>query len=416
MPKHSPARPVVGPLVRLVRFEPTPKGLLLAVLTVAAAWVALRLLPVVLVLVVALFLVGTLNPAVGWLEKKGLKRAWGIGLVFSVMFIATLVLMAFTIPSLMEQVNALVKEEPVLRGRIADLLARSGVTAPLADSLRNVRYESLAKSSASAALEYSTRVIEIVAYLLSAVFLALYVMIDRDRLRGGLFAVVPRSHHVRLSRVLLNLETIVGGYIRGQVLTSVLMAGFTLALLAACGVHNALALAVFAGVADVLPYIGVFLSVGPALAGALAQGPAIAVVVLGGMLAYEELESRFLVPRIYGRALRLPSSIVLVALIAGGTLMGITGALLALPAAAAVRMLIEELRVDLPGEEVDDSKLRARDELAEEEYERRAEGVPAQQAAAIAVEISEERRVEEGDVDAAAESALTSGEGDQDKG
>jgi putative heme transporter len=227
-------------------------------------------------------------------------------------------------------------------------------------------------------------------------------MIDRDRLRGGLFAIVPRTHHVRLSRILLNLEVIVGGYIRGQAITSALMSVFTFVLLTVCGVHNALAIAVFAGLADVLPYVGVFLSVGPALVASLARGPAIAAIVLVAMLAYEELESRFLVPRVYGRALRLPSSIVLVALLAGATLMGIVGALLALPAAAAVRMLIEELRLELPGEQVDDTELRARDERAEEEYERRAEGVPAVRAAAIAVAISEERREQEVAVEAAA--------------
>jgi putative heme transporter len=131
------------------------------------------------------------------------------------------------------------------------------------------------------------------------------------------------------------------------------------------------------------------------------------------MLAYEELESRFLVPRIYGRVLRLPSSVVLVALLAGGTLMGIVGALLALPAAAAVKMLIEELRVELPGEEVVDSGLRKRDEQAEKEYERRADGVPAKEAAAIAVEISEERRQEEGGDLAATDVPITAGESDR---
>jgi predicted PurR-regulated permease PerM len=376
----------------LTRFEPTPKGLLFTVLAVALAWVALRLLPVVLVLVVALFLVGTLSPAVEWLEKKGWKRAWGIAFVFTIMFVVTALLIALTIPALLAQVAALVKQEPELRAHLADMLARSRPMAPLADWLRNVRYDSLAKTSAGTALEYSSRIIEIIAYLVTAVFLALYVLIDRDRLRGGLFAVVPRSHHIRLSRVLLNLETIVGGYIRGQALTSALMAGFAFVLLSACRVHNALAIAVFAALADILPYIGVFLSVGPALGAALSRGPAVAIIVLVAMLAYEELESRFLVPKVYGNALRLPSSVVLFALLVGGTLMGMTGALLALPAAAAVRMLIEELRIDLPGEEIDDSKVRARDERSEEEYERRAEGIPAKQAAAIAVEIAEERR------------------------
>ena len=376
----------------LVRFEPTPKGLFITALAVALAWVSLQLLPVVLVLVVALFLVGTLSPAVQWLEKKKWKRLWGIALVFTILFVVTALLIALTVPALVAQVSSLAKQEPALRGHIADLLAGSRPLAPLAQWLRDLQYDALAKASAGTAFEYSSRVVEIVAYLVSAVFLALYMMIDRDRIRGGLFAVVPRSHHIRLSRVLLNLETIVGGYIRGQALTSAIMSVFVLVLLSVCRVHDALAIAVFAALADILPYIGVFLSVGPAVGAALSRGPGIAVLVLVAMLAYEELESRFLVPKVYGSALRLPSSIVLFALLVGGTLMGMTGALLALPAAAAVRMLIEELRIDLPGEEIDDTKQRARDARSEKEYERRAEGIPAQQAAAIAVEIAVERR------------------------
>ncbi len=120
-------------------------------------------------------------------------------------------------------------------------------------------------------------------------------------------------------------------------------------------------------------------------------------IVLLAMLAYEEFESRVLIPHIYGKALRLPSSVVFFSLMVGGTLMGILGALLALPVAATIMMLIEELRVDLPGEQefVADTALRARDDLEEEEYERRTEGVGARQAAAIAVEISEDRRYED---------------------
>jgi predicted PurR-regulated permease PerM len=231
----------------------------------------------------------------------------------------------------------------------------------------------------------------------SALFLGLYIMIDRDRLRGGLFALVPRSHHIRLSRIMMSLETIVGAYIRGQLITCLLMAIFTFVLLLACGVKNALAIAAFAGLADVLPYIGPLFSVGPAVVAAMSRGPVVAIAVLLLMLAYEEFESRVLVPRIYGRALRLPSSVVLFALLAGGTLMGILGALLALPVAATVRMLIEELRVELPGEQeqIEDTRLREADDRGEEEYERRTEGVGVEQAAAIATEISRDRREEE---------------------
>jgi predicted PurR-regulated permease PerM len=196
---------------------------------------------------------------------------------------------------------------------------------------------------------------------------------------------------------MLNLETIVGGYIRGQVITSVFMALFVFILLKSCDVSNALAISVFAGVADVLPYIGALLSVGAAVVAALPRGSDITIVVLVLMMAYETFESRFLIPRIYGRALRLPSSVILFSLLAGSVLLGVAGALLALPVAAAVLMLVEELRVELPGqqEQAEDVEIRERDDRGEEEYERRAEGMPAEQAAAIAVEITNDRHNEE---------------------
>jgi predicted PurR-regulated permease PerM len=231
----------------------------------------------------------------------------------------------------------------------------------------------------------------ILAYLLSSVFLALYVMFDRDRLRAGLFSLVPSRHHIRLSRALLGLETIVGGYVRGQIFTSALMMGFTLILLTVIGGKNALAVAVFAGVADVLPYIGVLLSVTPVVLAVSSKGFAISIVALVLMLVYEEFESRFLIPRIYGKALRLPSSIVLLALLVGGTLMGLVGALLALPAAAAIRMLLTEFRVDLPGVVQDQSERRARDAVAEREYEERARGLPPEAASEIAVRIARDQ-------------------------
>jgi putative heme transporter len=196
---------------------------------------------------------------------------------------------------------------------------------------------------------------------------------------------------------MLNLETIVGGYVRGQLITSAFMAIFVFILLTACGASNALAIAVFAGIADVLPYIGALLSVGAAVAAVISLSPAIIIIVLVLMLSYEEFESRVIIPRIYGHALRLPSSVILLSLLMGGVLMGIVGALLALPVAAALLMLIEELRVELPGqqEQAEDMEIKERDDRGEEEYAHRAEGMPAEQAAAIAVEITTDRLKEE---------------------
>jgi predicted PurR-regulated permease PerM len=388
VPAPRGAEPTIRhePSHRTIRFEIAPKTIALVLAAMASVWLFLRLVPVLLVLVVALFLVGTLNPVVEWLEAHQVKRRTGIAVVYVLVFATVVVVGAITLPQLVTQATNIMEHAPALRDKAVTFLARSRLTFPLAMSLHNFR--GFAINDGAAALEFSYRAVSLVGYGLTAVFLSLYLMLDRDRVRGALFAAVARSHHIRLSRILIKLETIVGGYIRGQVVTSALMTLFTFVLLTIAGVEGAIALAVFAGVADVLPYIGVFLSVGPAVFATMSHGLAWTLIVLGAMLVYEELESRLLVPRIYGRALRLPSSMVILALLAGGTIGGILGAVLALPVAAAIRMLVKEMSPEMPGEVEAGEGLREYDEKAQTEYELRSDGMDARHAAAVAVEIT----------------------------
>lgn len=389
----APPQPM-EPGPRTVRFEIPSSTLVRLLLVGASLWLVIRLWPVILVFVVALLIMETLNPAVQWLEARRVRRLLGIFFVFSAVFLVAVLILTLSVPSVLAQAAVLFEREPVLRASLADYLSHYHLSAPFAVWLRNLKYGAPGNIVGAAAFAYSLRIFEIAAYGLSAIFLALYMMIDRDRLRGGLYALVPRTHHIRLTRVMLNVETIIGAYIRGQLVTCLLIGAFTFVLLTVFGVENAMALAVFAGIADVLPYIGAILSVVPVFIAALGQGTTTGLIVLVAMLAYEEFESRVLIPQIYGKALRLPSSVVFFALMVGGTLMGLLGALLALPIAATIMMLIEELRLNLPGEQelVADTELRARDDLEELEYERRTEGIAAQQAAAIAVELSVDRR------------------------
>lgn len=384
---------------RALRIEIAPWTMFSVILIIGGLWFFIRLLPVILLLVGALMIAGTLSPAVDRLERRGIRRDVGIAIVFSLMFVATGLLFVLTVPELLNQVKSVISIEPEMRERLAEWLARSPLTDSLAEALRNVHYDALFKSSAGSVLTFFTLVVESIAYGVGAIFLALYMMLDRDRLRGALFAVVPRTHHIRLSRILVNLNTIVGGYIRGQAITCALMAMFMFILLTACGIPNALVIAVFGGLADVLPYIGIFITMAPAVAAALPFGTVITLVVFLLMLAYEEFESRVLVPVVYGRAMRLPSSMVLLSLIAGATLFGIIGALLALPIAATILMLIDTLRVELPGEteQTADTENRAKDHSSEQEYTRRTDGMPAEQASAIAFKISGQRKKDEED-------------------
>jgi hypothetical protein len=114
------------------------------------------------------------------------------------------------------------------------------------------------------------------------------------------------------------------------------------------------------------------------------------------MVGYQEFESRVLVPKVYGRALRLPSAVIIVALLVGGKLGGMIGALLALPLAAALRMLIEELRLELPGDDTDDSALKQRDAQAEQAYAKQSAGASPEEAGTVAIRIADQIREADG--------------------
>jgi len=381
--------------VRTVRIDLSVRSALLVVGTAAVVWLFLQLWQILLVVIVAMMLVGMLNPLVERLHRRHVRRGFAIAIVFAVLFLFLAGLGALFVPRIVSQAIELIDHFPDSQAKLAGQLASSKLTAPLAGSVRAVRLADLSERAQAYGFAYAPAIAEIVAYAVTAFFLALYFIIDRDRMRGALFSLVPRPYHVRLSRVLVNLEVIVGGYMRGQAITSGLMALFTFVVLLIAGVPNALALALFAGVVDILPYVGALLACAPAFFAALGQGTTVAFVVLVVLGTYQEFESRVVVPRVYGRALRLPSAAVMIALLIGGKLLGILGALLALPIAAGIRMALEELRVALPGEGVDDAELRAKDERAEAEFEARAAGVPACEAAMIATEMAEERHAEE---------------------
>jgi predicted PurR-regulated permease PerM len=382
---------------RTLRIEIAPRTLLLIVLLVAGAWLFIHLSNVVLVLVVALVLVGTFDPLVGWLERRGWARGRALALIFfGVAVIATAVILV-SIPPLLVQLQHIVEDAPAERRKLINFLNEYRWAAPFVRAIRAVPLDDLVVSAGNKLLGYSTQLLAIVGYAITTLFLAVYLLADPTRAKTLLYAMVPRSYHVRLARILIELKTIVGGYMRGQVITSLAITIFTFGLLTALRVDDALALAMFAGLTDVIPFIGGYVASAPAILSVAPQGTGFMLLVAALMFLYQEFESRILVPRVYGRTLRMSPAIVLLALLIGGTLLGILGALLALPIAAGLQMMVRELRVELPGEEHLDEKIRQRDERAEQAYEQLAAGEPVEKAAAIAGKLAQKLKETEKD-------------------
>ncbi len=380
-----------------LRIEIAPRTIGLIFGLVAVVWILGQLTAVLTVITVALILVGTFDPVVAWLERRGLRRGRALVMVFSVAALGLVAIVLLMFPPLVAQLLDLVANAPKMRDRALAALEPHTWAKPLAAGIKDLPVQDLGTRAGAMALGYSADLLEIIGYGISTLFLAIYLLADPVRSKGLIYAIVPRHHHVKLAKILIELKVIVGGYMRGQLITSLSIAGFVFVLLTLLGAKNALAIALFAGLTDIIPFVGGYVASTPVVIAVTPHGATTTLIVLGLMFLYQEFESRILVPRVYGRVLRLPPAMVLVALLIGGTLAGILGALLALPIAAGLQMVIRELRVDLPGEVGGDELARQRDAQATAVYEHLTEGIPAADAGAIADDLATMvKRTEEG--------------------
>ncbi|CAN5663496.1 AI-2E family transporter [soil metagenome] len=370
------------------RIEIAPKTIFLVLGVIAGVWALGQLRTVVTVLIIALVMVGTFDPVVGWLEKRGLGRGRALVLVFSLAGIAVLGVIVLMVPPLVQQMLSLIEEAPKQRANMVHTLQQYSWAKPFVKTLQDLPVDDLGKRAAGTMIGYSMNMLEMVGYGISTLFLSIYLLADPVRSKGLLYAIVPRHHHVKLAKVLLELKVIVGGYMRGQLITSMAIAVFVFILLTVLGADNALAIALFAGITDIIPFVGGYVASAPVIIATIPNGTTTALIVGGLMVLYQEFESRILVPRVYGRTLRLPPAIILIALLVGGTLAGIVGALLSLPIAAGLAMVMKELRFDLPGETVDHDRIRRLDEQAIRVYEELTENIPAAEAGVIADDLA----------------------------
>jgi predicted PurR-regulated permease PerM len=371
-----------------LRIEIAPRTIFLVLGVVAGIWLLGQIATVLSVVIIALVLVGTFDPLVAWLERHGLRRGRALVLVFVVAALALTSFVLLMVPPLIAQLLLLIEGAPDAREQLVRGLQGHRWAKPLIGAIKDLPIDHLTARAGGAMIGYSTTLFEIIGYGISALFLAIYLLADPARAKGLVYSVVSRHHHVKLAKILFELKVIVGGYMRGQLVTSISIAIFVFALLSVLGADNALPIALFAAFTDILPFVGGYVASTPVVIAALPHGTTVALVVAGVMMLYQEFESRMLVPRVYGRVLRLPPAVVLVALLIGGTLAGIRGALLALPIAAGLQMLIRELRVNLPGDMPATDETHRRDERANAVYEHLSEGITTADAGVIADDIA----------------------------
>jgi len=251
-------------------------------------------------------------------------------------------MVAIVAPAMLDEFRDLRSNLPVYAADFEEFMADFGFKTDrwdLPERAEEINWGDLI--SGSQAVDYGQRVAFGVFSALTVLVLTAYLLVDTKRLRTFLFRFVPGEREPDAEHFIRALSRVVGGYVRGQLITSTIIGLYTLVVLLVVDVPNAVAFGVLAAFADIIPLIGAFIAIVPAVVAAFQESPTQALIVLIALLVYQQFEDRFLVPRIYGQTLNLPAIVVLVAVLVGGEMLGVTGVLLALPAAAAGRVVLD---------------------------------------------------------------------------
>ncbi len=311
----------------------------LAVLSLLAL---VRLWPVLVLVITAFIFMAALLPYVEWLCRRRIPRVGAVLIVLFAILLAIGSMIAIVVPAVVDEFRDLQRNLPDDARQLEDFMSSLGFDTEdwdLPEQAADIQWGDLV--SGSAAVDYGQRVLLGVVSGFTVLVVTAYLLVDAPRLKRYLYRFVPPGREPDFEHFIHALGRVVGGYVRGQLITSAIIGVYTMIVLFAVGVPNAVAFGVLAAIADVIPLIGALIAVIPPALAAFQESPTKALVVLGALLLYQQFEDRILVPRIYGQTLNLPAIIVLLAVLIGGELLGVAGILLALPAAAAGRVVLD---------------------------------------------------------------------------
>jgi len=316
----------------------------LAVITAAAAVYTVR--GVLIQVLIALFVAISLDPAVRMLTRRGVRRGLAVLLIFVVALGLVAAFLVAVIPALVHQFQVLLHNFP---DYLAQLQDRSSRFRQLSDRFHvtsqiETFLASLPGRLGNGLLGLTGRLFGALVSTLTVVVLTIYFMLDLPRLRRGLPRLLPHVHRAQSSRIADIIIDKVGAYMIGGIVIALLAGTSAFIVFTVLGVPYAVPLAIVVAVCDLIPMIGATLG---AVVGVLVTLLATelwptSVIVAGFFLVYQQLENYLIVPRIQRSTVSLSAAAVLLAALIGGTALGLLGAVMAIPVAAALRVVLTE--------------------------------------------------------------------------
>ncbi len=305
------------------------------------------------------------HPMLVWLERRKIDRA--IGVIFTVVVIFGLVVLASgLLVTIVNQLTDLVQRLPTLtkdfltQPWFIELTKRIPALSSVSDQITKVSQNGAAglqqyiqpylnkilpylQANSGAFLGGVLSVAGIVGESFAVLIMSIYMMLDYEKLGLNFLRLFPRTWQPFVLDLSRNIGQAVGGYLKGQLIIAAFVGVFIGVALSIAGVPSAPAIGFIAGAFNVVPYLGVVIGIAPALLLAASAGGFVKlIVVVVVFVVANQVEGHILSPMVLGRTTNLHPVTVIIAILMGLTLMGIVGALLAVPLAALGKLLLQE--------------------------------------------------------------------------
>ena len=334
------------------RLHPFKIGFFLAVGALLAYWVGTRLLEIgsILILVlVAGFLAAGLNPIVEWLGRRGLARSWAVLVVILGVLAAVALFLVALVPVITDQVSMIVDQAP----RWIDQLKTNSTVQDLDAKydLVDKAQSALTGGNVSSALfggvvGVGIKLASFLANLFVVVVLTLYLLATLPSVKRSFYRFAPATQRPRVTELGDRIVGNVGAYVSGAALVALAAGISSLVFLLLVGLSQyAVALAAVVLILDVIPMIGATLGAVIVTAIGFATDVHIGIYCVIFYVLYQQIENYFIYPRVMSRSVNLPGAVIVIAALVGAALLGVIGALLAIPTAAAIVLIVQEVLI-----------------------------------------------------------------------
>lgn len=297
----------------------------------------------IVILLISLFLSVALEPGVNFLASKGWRRGWGTGAMFLILVVSAGTFVGLMIPLIVDQVNLLFDRLPGYIDQISEFASGFGIDFTgdrLTDATNEVggEFSNFGTDIAGSIFGVGQALLGTVFQMLTIGLFTFYMTAEGPKLRRTVCSVLPRERQLEVLRAWEIAIEKTGAYFYSRALLAGIAAALGWGVFTVIGLPFALALALWmAVISQFVPVVGTYLGGALPLIIGLLESPGKALAVVGFVVLYQQIENYFLAPKILSRTMRLHPAISFGSAIAGGTLLGVPGALMALPTAATIQ-------------------------------------------------------------------------------